>query len=59
MTDLSTTYLGVPLRSPLVVSASSISNHIDTVKAAEEAGAGGLVIRSLFDEQVQFDGQRM
>jgi dihydroorotate dehydrogenase (fumarate) len=59
MTDLSTTYLGIPLRSPLVVSASSISNHIDTVKAAEEAGAGGLVIRSLFEEQVQFDGQRM
>jgi dihydroorotate dehydrogenase (fumarate) len=47
------------MRSPLVVSASSISNHIDTVKAAEEAGAGGLVIRSLFEEQVQFDGQRM
>ncbi|MCC7207054.1 MAG: dihydroorotate dehydrogenase-like protein [Anaerolineae bacterium] len=56
MVDLSTTYLGVKLKNPLVVSASSISNHIDTVKAAENAGAAGLVIRSLFEEQIALEG---
>lgn len=59
MVDLSTTYLGIPLKNPLVVAASSISNHVDTVKMAEEAGAGALVIRSLFEEQIQFDQQYM
>lgn len=56
MVDLSTTYLGVKLKNPLIVSASSISNHIDTVKAAENAGAAGLVIRSLFEEQIALEG---
>jgi dihydroorotate dehydrogenase (fumarate) len=46
----------VKLKNPLVVSASSISNHIDTVKAAENAGAAGLVIRSLFEEQIALEG---
>jgi dihydroorotate dehydrogenase (fumarate) len=59
MVDLSTTYLGIKLKNPLVVSASSISNHIDTVKAAEDAGAAGLVIRSLFEEQIALDSQRL
>lgn len=59
MVDFATTYLGIPLRNPLVVAASSISNHVDTVKQAEEAGAGALVIRSVFEEQIQFDQLRM
>jgi dihydroorotate dehydrogenase (fumarate) len=46
MPNLSTTYLGVPLKSPLVVAASSISSHVDRVQMAESAGAGALVIRS-------------
>lgn len=59
MIDLSTTYLGIPLKNPLVVGASSISAHVDKVKMAQDAGAGALVIRSLFEEQVQLDGLRM
>ncbi|NWG17539.1 MAG: dihydroorotate dehydrogenase-like protein [Chloroflexi bacterium] len=59
MVDFSTTYLGIPLKNPLVVAASSISSHVDTVKQAEEAGAGALVIRSVFEEQIQFDQLRM
>ncbi len=59
MADLSTTYLGIPLKNPLVVAASSVSNYISSVKMAEESGAGALVIRSLFEEQVQLDRQRM
>jgi dihydroorotate dehydrogenase (fumarate) len=59
MADLSTTYMGVPLKNPLIVAASSISNHVDKVKKAEEVGAGALVIRSLFEEQIQYDEMTM
>jgi dihydroorotate dehydrogenase (fumarate) len=53
MADLRTKYLGVELENPVVVGASPFSNRIDTIKEIEAAGAGGLVIRSLFEEQVQ------
>lgn len=59
MADLKTTYMGIPLESPLVVAASTISSYVDRVKMAEQAGAGALVIRSLFEEQIQFDRLRM
>src|SRR3990172_1427371 len=55
MADLKTTYMGIPLESPLIVAASTISSYVDRVKMAEQAGAGALVIRSLFEEQIQFD----
>lgn len=59
MADIQTTYMGIPLQSPLVVAACPISSMVDQVKAAEQAGAGALVIRSLFEEQIQFDALRM
>lgn len=58
MVDISTTYMGIPLKTPVVVSASTISNMVDRVEMAERAGAGALVIRSLFEEQIQVDQQR-
>jgi dihydroorotate dehydrogenase (fumarate) len=51
--------MGIPLRSPIVVAASTISSYVDRIKMAEQAGAGALVIRSLFEEQIQFDRLRM
>ena len=59
MADLSTTYMGIPLRNPVIVAASSISNYVDKVKRAEETGAGALVIRSLFEEQIHHDDMTM
>ena len=59
MADLKTTYMGIPLQTPLIVAASSISSQIDRIKAAEQAGAGALVIRSLFEEQIMFDALKM
>jgi len=59
MTDLTASYMGIPLTSPLVVAACSISSMIDRVRLAEQAGAGALVIRSLFEEQVQLDALRL
>ena len=59
MADLATTYMGIGLASPIVVAACPVSNSIDRVRLAEQAGAGALVIRSLFEEQIQFDSMRM
>jgi dihydroorotate dehydrogenase (fumarate) len=59
MPDLKTIYMGIPLRSPIVVGASSVSAMVDSIKMAEQAGAGALVIRSLFEEQIMFDALRL
>lgn len=51
--DLSTTYLGLPLRTPLVASASPLSSRLDTLHSLEEAGVGAVVMESLFEEQIE------
>jgi dihydroorotate dehydrogenase (fumarate) len=50
--DLTTTYLGKSLRTPLVASASPLSKEIDGIKALEDAGASAIVLFSLFEEQL-------
>ncbi len=50
--DLSTRYLGLNLRTPLVPSASPLSEDIGNVKRMEDAGAGAIVLHSLFEEQL-------
>ena len=52
MTDLSTTWLGLPLASPLVLAASPLSRDPAAVAAAVAAGAGAVVMHSLFEEQL-------
>jgi dihydroorotate dehydrogenase (fumarate) len=47
--DLTTKYLGLTLKNPLVVSASPISEDIEKIKQVEHAGAGALVMHSLFE----------
>ncbi len=59
MPNLKTTYMGIELNSPIVVASSSISSFIDRIKLAEQAGAGLLVIRSLFEEQILMDALRL
>ena len=51
--DLSTTYLGLKLRTPLVVSASPLSQEIEQVKQMEQAGAAAIVLGSLFEEEIE------
>ena len=53
--DLTTKYLGLKLRSPLVVSASPLSEDIDNLKRMEDAGAAAIVLYSLFEEQLRQD----
>jgi dihydroorotate dehydrogenase (fumarate) len=52
MVDLSTTYLGLPLKNPLVASASPLSKKADTVRKMEDAGISAVVMYSLFEEQI-------
>ncbi|MBI3175195.1 MAG: dihydroorotate dehydrogenase-like protein [Chloroflexi bacterium] len=52
MTDLSTTYLGLKLKNPLVASASPLSKKLDKAKQLEEAGISAVVMYSLFEEQI-------
>jgi dihydroorotate dehydrogenase (fumarate) len=53
--DLSTTYLGINLRTPLVPSASPLSQEIDNIKRMEDAGASAVVLHSLFEEQLRLE----
>jgi len=53
--DLTTNYLGLKLRSPLVVSASPLSEDVDKIKRMEDAGAAAVVLYSLFEEQLRQD----
>jgi dihydroorotate dehydrogenase (fumarate) len=50
--DLSSEYLGLNLRTPLVASASPLTGHLDTLKQIEDAGASAVVLPSLFEEQI-------
>jgi dihydroorotate dehydrogenase (fumarate) len=51
--DLSTSYLGLALRNPLVASASPLSNSVDGVRRLADAGVGAVVLYSLFEEQLR------
>jgi dihydroorotate dehydrogenase (fumarate) len=53
--DLTTTYLGLKLRTPLVVSASPLSETLDGIRRMEDAGASAVVLSSLFEEQLARD----
>ena len=53
--DLTTTYLGLKLRTPLVPAASPLSEDIDNIKRMEDAGASAVVLYSLFEEQLRQD----
>jgi dihydroorotate dehydrogenase (fumarate) len=52
MTDLSTTYLGLNLKNPLVASASPLSKKVESARKLEEAGVSAIVMYSLFEEQI-------
>ncbi len=52
MTSLATTIMGLDLRSPIVVAACPISSYLNRIQEAEDHGAGAVVIRTLFEEQL-------
>src|SRR5499433_2323740 len=53
--SLTTHYLGLPLKNPIVASSSPLSHNVDSIRRLEDAGAGAVVMYSLFEEQITFD----
>jgi dihydroorotate dehydrogenase (fumarate) len=59
MADLKTKYLGIDLKNPVIVSSSSLTASADKIADCEKAGAGAVVLKSLFEEQIQADTAKM
>ena len=56
--SLKTKFMGIELTSPIVVGSSTLTNSADSLKKAEDNGAGAVVIKSLFEEQILEDSGR-
>ena len=54
MADLRTNYMGLELRNPIIVGSSGLTNSVDKLVNLEKAGAGAVVLKSLFEEQIAF-----
>jgi len=59
MSNLKTTYMGIPLKNPLVVGASNLVTDISNLIKLEEEGAAAVVYKSLFEEQIQLESYSM
>ena len=59
MIDLTTTYLGLKLKNPLVPSSSPLMQSVDNIKRMEDAGAAAVVMHSLFEEQIVNDSLQL
>ncbi|MDR1055183.1 MAG: dihydroorotate dehydrogenase-like protein [Prevotellaceae bacterium] len=57
--SLETNYLGLQLKNPLIVSSSGLTDSVDKIKKVEEAGAAAVVLKSLFEEQINNDAGRI
>lgn len=53
MVDISTSFVGLQLKSPIIVGSSGLTRSVDKVKAFAEAGAGAVILKSLFEEQIE------
>ncbi len=59
MSQLETTYLGLKLKSPVIVGSSGLTSSIDKIKKIEEKGAGAIVLKSIFEEQIKFEAGKL
>jgi len=55
MIDLSTSFAGLSMKSPIIVSSSGLTSSVDRIKKLAAAGAGAVVLKSLFEEQINFE----
>jgi dihydroorotate dehydrogenase (fumarate) len=55
--DLKTSYLGLELKNPVIVSACRLSERIDNIRKIAEAGAGAIVMYSIFEEEIEYDNE--
>ena len=59
MSNLSTSYMGIELKNPLIVSSCDLTGNIKNIKECEEAGAGAVVLKSLFEEQIETETKEL
>lgn len=55
MANLSTKYLGLDLKNPVVISSSGLTNSVDKIQKLENYGAAAVVLKSLFEEQINYE----
>ena len=58
MADLGTKYMGLSLRNPVIIGSSGLTDSVEKVIELEKAGAGAVVLKSLFEEQILFAFQQ-
>ena len=56
--DTSTTYMGLPLRTPIIVGSRGLTNNLEDLLRIERSGAGAVVLKSVFEEEIIFDIKR-
>jgi dihydroorotate dehydrogenase (fumarate) len=59
MANLKTNFMGLKLRNPLIIGSCNLSTNADNLRKMEEAGAGAVVLKSLFEEQIQLESYQM
>jgi dihydroorotate dehydrogenase (fumarate) len=59
MADLSCKYLGLKLRNPIIVSSSGLTASIENLKTIAQMGAGAVVLKSIFEEQIKFETEKL
>ncbi len=59
MANLKTTYMGIELKTPIIAASSGLTASVTKVKELAQAGAGAVVLKSLFEEQILFDSNKM
>jgi dihydroorotate dehydrogenase (fumarate) len=58
MIDLSCKYLGLQLRNPVIVGSSGLTSSIENLKKIYQKGAGAVVLKSIFEEQIKFESDK-
>ena len=59
MPDLSCTYLGLKLKNPLIVGSSGLTSSLENLKTAARLGAGAVILKSVFEEQIKFETDKL
>ena len=59
MAQLTTTFAGLNLKNPVIISSSGLTNSVEKIKKLEEAGAGAVVLKSVFEEQINMQSGQM
>ena len=59
MADLTTKYLGLQLKNPIIAGASGLTSNMDMIKKIEKTGIGAIVCKSLFEEEIQLESLKL